>query len=304
MFFYHVTGKVHGVFGYITIDQPEIKFKDYYRYRAYYCGLCCAVRDRYGQLGRISLSYDMTFLALLRDAVYDSDTRRSEFRCIAHPVKKRMRLENDFISYAADMNLYMAYLKCLDDWNDDRNVIKKLYSLLLSRRIKKIEKRYPEKTKSIKEHMSELDVYEKSGSDDFEGAAGCFGRVVSDIFAYGGIWNEGLARMGFYLGKFIYILDAFDDLKEDEEKGSYNPLVKLSRESDFPGKVKAILMAMISKAAEEFEALPADENMDILRNIIYAGVWKKFDENVQEMCADGVPAGYADATAVEDKTLN
>ena len=266
------------MFGYITIDQPEIKFKDYYRYREYYCGLCCSIKKKYGQTGRLSLDYDMTFLAVLLDGVYDSETAEREFRCIAHPVRKKKRLENDFIDYAADMNLYLAYLKCADDWNDDRKLGQKLYSMILSRCIRKIEERYPLKTDAIKKHLIELDEYEKSDSDDFEGAAGCFGRACAEIFSFGGVWNDKLARMGFYIGKFIYILDAYDDLEEDQKKGRYNPLVKMSRKDDFSGKVRTILMSMISEAAEEFETLPVDENQDILRNIIYAGVWKKFNE--------------------------
>jgi hypothetical protein len=292
--------EVFGVFGYITIDQPDIRFRDYYRYREYYCGLCCTLKRKYGQTGRMSLGYDMTFLAVLLDGVYDSETRREEFRCIAHPFSKRYRLENSFTDYAADMNLYLTYLKCLDDWNDDRNLVRRLYSMILSRRIKKIEKKYPEKTASIRKHLDELSEFEKSGSSDFEGAAGCFGRVSAEVFSYGGIWNDHLARMGFFLGKFIYILDAFDDLEKDRSKGRYNPLDTLSREDDFPGKVKTILMSMISEAADEFETLPVDENMDILRNIIYAGVWKKFNDAVRGMQNGSTAVNDAGTAGGED----
>lgn len=268
--------------GYITVYKPDMKIRDFERYSEYYCGLCRSLRDRYGQLSRFSLGYDMTFLAALIDGVYDSETRRVEFRCAGHPAAKKYKLENSFIDYAADMNIYMTYLKCLDDWHDDRSLSRWLYARILRRKARRVEENYRAKTEAIKKHMAELAVFENENSTDFEGAAGCFGRVAEEVFSYGGIWDNRLSRVGFYLGKYIYLLDAYEDIEDDLKKGSYNPFRELSRDEDFDGKVKEILMSMISECTEEFEMLPVDENMDILRNILYAGVWQRFNETAAE----------------------
>ena len=37
-------------------------------------------------------------------------------------------------------------------------------------------------------------------------------------------WEPYLRKFGFFLGKFIYIMDAYDDLEKDLKNGSYNPL--------------------------------------------------------------------------------
>lgn len=268
--------------GYITVYQPDMKFRDYYRYREYYCGLCRTIGKRYGQTARMSLGYDAAFLAVLLDGVYDSTTESSEFRCPVHPMGKRKALNNAFVDYAADMNLYMVWLKCIDDWQDDRNVGRGIYSWILTRRIRQIEQKYKEKTDNIKKALEDLNSLEKERSSDFEYAAGCYGRVTAEVFRFGGLWDDGLAEMGFYLGKYIYLLDAYEDLEKDLKKNRYNPFFEMSKEEDFHDQVRKILMSMISKSAEEFELLPVDENMDILRNILYAGAWNRFEEIFRE----------------------
>ena len=281
--------------GYITVYQPDLKFRDFYRYREYYCGLCRALGRKYRQSGRLSLSYDMSFLAILLDAVYDAPTEAVEFRCPLHPFRKKRARQNVFVDYAADMNLYMTGLKCLDDWRDDRNLIRGGFAVLLSGRMKRIEAAYPDKIGVIREAMEDLRRCEQAQSTDFESAAGCFGRVSAELFRYGGLWDEQMARMGFYLGKYIYLLDAYDDLEEDLRKKRYNPLREISKEENYGIRIREILLTMISKSAEEFELLPADENLEILRNILYAGAWNSFEEAVRRKKTDPGP-GRQDET--------
>ena len=264
--------------GYITLYKPDLKFRDYYRYREYYCGLCRALGKQYGQSSRFTLGYDMTFLAILLDGVYDGPSEEPDFRCPLHPFEKRRARQNQFLDYVADMNLYMAGLKCRDDWQDDRNLLRGFFALLLSRRMKRIEQKYSEKTSRIKAALNELSRFEKEQSTDFEGAAGCFGRAAAELFRFGDIWDDTMAGLGFYLGKFIYLLDAYEDLEEDLKKHRYNPFYQSGSEEDFDDRIREILGTMISRSADEFEMLPVDENLEILRNILYAGAWKRYEE--------------------------
>ncbi len=271
------------MFGYVNIDQPEMKFKDFYKYRAYYCGLCHALKNRHGQISRLTVGYDMTFLAVLLDGLYDSETTRTEFRCPLHPFMKRVRLSNEFLDYASSMGLYLAWLKCEDDWKDERKLRSRMYGSMIYGKVLKIEKEYPDKTEDIRKHMEELAALEAEGSEDFERVAGCFGRVTEEIFSYrDDMWNQYLRRMGFFMGKFIYLLDAHLDLEEDRKKGLYNPLLKLCERDDYQETIHNILMIMISEAAASFERLPIDENMDILRNILYSGVWVKYRKELSD----------------------
>jgi hypothetical protein len=106
------------MFGYVTVNKPEMKVKDYERYRMYYCGVCHALRNTDGAMGQMSLTYDSTFAAVLLTALYEPDTKMKEATCMVHPVGKKKYLENEVIQYIADMNLILTYYKCLDDWED------------------------------------------------------------------------------------------------------------------------------------------------------------------------------------------
>ncbi len=266
------------MFGYVNINQPEIRFKDFYRFRSYYCGMCRELKHRHGLFGRISLTYDMTFLIVLLSGLYDCDTKLESFRCFLHPLKKRNSRINEFSSYAADMNLLLTYYKCADDWDDEKKLTSKIYGKLIARKARKVMEAYPEKAEIIAKNLKEQLEYEKTGEMDIDTVSGYFGRVLEEIFDYRqDIWSPYLRRLGFFLGKYVYIMDAYDDIQEDLEKGCYNPLSEMYNKDGFDEKVKDILAMMISETARAFEMLPVDENIEILRNIIYSGVWKRYE---------------------------
>lgn len=109
------------MFGYVVADQGSLNQIQLARYRACYCGLCRAIERRHGQLSRLSLTYDMTFLVLLLDSLYEPQRDDSAARCVAHPVRKQGQRISKYTDYAADMNVALAYYNCLDDWADDRS---------------------------------------------------------------------------------------------------------------------------------------------------------------------------------------
>ncbi len=266
------------MFGYVTINKLEIKFKDYYKFRSYYCGVCRCLKKEYGNTGRIALGYDMTFLAVLLSGLYDGDTETKSFRCIAHPFRKRVMRSSEFTAYAADMNLLLTYYKCIDDWRDERKLTRLVYAKLIYRKAGRAAAKYPEKSKVIKDCLLTQSRLEAENEKDFDTAAGCFGSILAEIFAYrDDVWQTELRRMGFFLGKFIYLLDAYEDVFEDADNGRYNPFIGICGEEGFDDKAEQILRLMISESADAFEMLPIDENMDILRNIIYSGVWRAFE---------------------------
>ena len=100
---------------------------------------------------------------------------------------------------------------------------------------------------------------------------------MSELFLYKeDEWKQTLSRMGFFLGKYIYIIDAYEDIEKDLKKGNYNPFSEIYQNEGFDDFVNQILTMMISECAREFEELPIIEDVDILRNILYSGVWAKF----------------------------
>lgn len=267
------------MFGYVVVNKPELKIREFEDYRAYYCGLCKTLKARAGIRGQISLSYDMTFLAVLLSLLYEPEEKECQSRCIVHPLSKHRMKQNLMIDYVADMNLLLTSYKCKDDVTDEKNVAKACYGVLLNGVVKGIQAKYERQAKQIEKCLMELATLEKDKIYDIDKLSACFGHLLEEIFVVKqDEWEPYLRKIGFYIGKFVYIMDAYDDLEKDKKKACYNPFVEKEKEPDFDKWVKQLLVMVATEFAREFEKLPIVENADILRNIIYAGVWTRYEE--------------------------
>lgn len=267
------------MFGYVTVNKPELKIKEYYRYKGYYCGLCKILKAKHGRVGQLTLTYDMTFLVILLTSLYEPKTEFKEERCLAHPSKKHPALWNEITEYAADMNIALTYHNFLDDWKDEKSVKGYFGSQLFRNKYKRIEEKYPRQCKVIEETLQKLQQYEAQNSMQVDEVAGCFGELMAELFIYQkDEWEETLRKIGFYLGKFIYIMDAYEDVWEDKKNQSYNPFVELSGSSEFEESCRQMLVMMLAECSNQMEKLPLVKEVEILRNIIYAGVWSKYDK--------------------------
>ncbi len=265
------------MFGYVTVCEPELKMKDFRRYKAYYCGLCQTLKERYGSLGQLTLTYDMTFAIILLTSLYEKEVESESHRCKVHPVKKQNMLRNEFSEYAADMNLILAYYHLKDDWQDEKKAGALLGMKALRKRAEKAVKQYPRQSKVIQRELKALARLEAEDSQDLDATAGCFGRLMEELFIYKkDMWEESLRAMGFYLGKFIYLMDAYEDLEQDLKDGNYNPLKELRHAEDYEKRCGDILQMMMAECSVAFEKLPCLVDADILRNILYAGVWTRY----------------------------
>lgn len=266
------------MFGYITVNQPELKIKHYNRYRSYYCGLCQALGERYGRIGQATLTYDMTFLVILLTGLYETPGTTQEHRCIAHPAKKHTMFRNACSDYAADMNILLAYHNCMDDWFDDKNLVKLSTAKLLEKKYNSLEQTYPRQVRAMESYIRNVHKSEKANLDDLDQVSGYTGKLLGELFVWKeDEWSGVLRRMGFFLGKFIYLMDAYDDLNRDEKKRHYNPWSFYKDRPDFQEYCKSVLTMMMAECAGEFERLPILLDAEILRNILYSGIWTKYD---------------------------
>ncbi|MDF2540490.1 MAG: hypothetical protein K0S47_208 [Herbinix sp.] len=265
------------MFGYVNICKPELKVKEFYKYKAYYCGLCKTLKDRYGRLGQMTLTYDMTFLIVLLTSLYESEVKREQHRCLVHPVKKHDMLVNEITEYAADMNIALSYHHFLDDWKDDKSIAGLAGSKALNSAYKKMAKKYPRQCSEISRCIKQLQDSEKKKEENLDAVSRSFGELMADLFVYReDRWENTLRNLGFYLGKYIYLMDAYDDLEKDIKNESYNPLKTFSRKEGYEEDYKNILIMMMAECTAEFEKLPCIQDIDILRNILYEGVWMKY----------------------------
>ena len=268
------------MFGYINVNGSQLSEENKAVYQSYYCGLCRRLKEFCGKKGQVLLNYDMTFLVVLLTGLYEPETTCDEFTCMIHPMKKRTERDNEIEEYAAQMNVLLAYFNLIDDWKDDRDYTKKTIASLFEKDYLRVKENYPRQTAAVEHYIEKLSEYEREKQSNIDLAAGVTGEMLGEIFAWKqDEWYDELKTLGFYLGKFIYLMDAYEDFGKDEKKDSYNPLryLKVEDEKEFETLCRLMMTSMMSECAKSFERLPILLHVDILRNILYSGVWSKYE---------------------------
>ena len=268
------------MFGYININQEIMTDENRRAYQAYYCGLCRKLKTNCGAKGQMLLNYDMTFLVVLLTGLYELTNEESDMTCALHPTKKRIVWMNEATDYAADMNLILAYHNLIDDWKDEKAYTKKAFARMLDKDYRRIIVKYPRQVAAIQEFMRKTEETERCRETNLDAVAGLTGEMLGEVFCWReDEWAEELRTLGFYLGKFIYIMDSYEDYDSDLRKNEYNPLVYVKPESseDMDTFCKLLLTSMMSECAKSFERLPVLLHADILRNVLYSGVWSKYE---------------------------
>lgn len=265
--------------GVMTVRQPELKFREFDRYRGVYCGLCRAIGKRCGAACRLALSFEMTFIALLLTSLYEPETQSDTRRCPLHPVKKRLMLSNEAIDYCADLSALVSYYDLRDGWEDEKKVFRLAASELLKRAAQRAGERWPRQKEAIVSYVDKLHEVEARNEQNLDAAANLTGEMLAELFVMKqDVYERDLRALGFSLGKFIYLCDCYEDIERDVKKQNYNPLIARSGEAEFAERSEEMLSLIMSDAARAFERLPLIEDAEIMRNILYSGIWMRFEQ--------------------------
>lgn len=264
------------MFGYVIANWKELTKEQQSRYGAVYCGICRAIRQQSGNVARLGLSYDMAFLALLLMSLYEPDEVCGKNPCLLHPIHRRSWVDNEYIRYAADMNVALSYYNCLDDWQDDHKHGAHIMALDLQKKLPDIEGRYPRQCAAIRAAIARLNQLEQEGCPNPDEPAGAFGELMAALLVYReDLWQEDLSQLGFALGRFIYLLDACLDYDRDKRKGKYNPFLAMGQEKNWSLWEEYLVLAM-ARCTDGFEKLPLVQDKALLDNILYSGVWVNY----------------------------
>lgn len=259
------------MFGNIVTNPKLLDDKQKMYYKECYCGLCKELQDKYKNISRITLNYDMTFLIVVLNEVYNEENVKLECRCFTHPIKKHSYIKGKFTEYVADMNILLSYYNMIDDWKDDKNIISASYAKLLKKGFIKVTKKYPKKSKIVAESIENLNKIETKNILNPDLPAKCCGKLFGEVFApYNDKWTKRLRDFGESIGRFIYILDACIDLKKDIKHKKYNPLVTTSKDV-----FDDMLNLLLSDCIEKYKELNISN--EIVENILYSGIWTKYE---------------------------
>lgn len=284
------------MFGYVNVLRDDLKVRDYMNFRAYYCGLCRAIGKSFSQAARLGLSYDMTFLAVLLSALSDSPSEYKTGPCLTHPVSKRCSVVNDpAVDYAANASVILYYSKMKDDWHDEHSLVALMGIIAYAGSYKKASRKYPELSEKIKSLLKDLSCLEEQGSNDIDLAADCFAKITGELFSpdFIGENKRPAAWLGYNIGRWIYVIDAFSDMEKDLKKKSYNPFLVGFDGNDMEGYKKQLaknlsvsLTFTLENAVSGFDLMKIYKNEEILKNVLYLSLKTKQDEILGATASD------------------
>lgn len=266
------------MFGYVTINRDALPARQQARWKSHYCGLCHVLGRDWGQSGRMTLSYDMTFLAMLLNALYEpEESLQTQARCIARPWRKETIAYSAATEYAAEMNIAYAYFQARDDSADDHSARGRALAHMLKGRYARVRAKHPAICAQVEASIATLSALEREKTELIDLPVNAMGQLFGTVFAWReDFWHELLFRLGSAIGRFVYLCDAYEDREKDEKKGLYNPLSVYASRPDYEEFVHRILTMTIAEGAEAFELLPLGEDAEILRNVLYSGIWSRY----------------------------
>jgi hypothetical protein len=271
------------MFGYIRPLKEELKVREYEDFKACYCALCHALKTEYGSFSRNILNYDFTFLAML--LWHENEKPDREYaRCIASPFRKKtFCMQSRALRVCAGYSVILAWWKLRDSVADEsffRSLRDRIASILLKKAYKKAALTYASFEKAVRTGMDALRLLESTGSDSLDACADKFAAVTSALAAEADNHEKqrALSQLLYHTGRFIYIIDACEDLEEDCKKGRFNAVAgrygitggKLPE--DVKETIRTTLLHSCSLISAAFELLPPNPWLAVLRNIIYLGM--------------------------------
>lgn len=268
------------MFGYVTPDKGEMKVREYECYRAVYCGLCMQLKADYGFVSRMLLNYDLVTVALLADGISGEKGSPCMKRCMANPLHRRcMHAGTQGLRLAAASLVLLSWYKLADDLEDEpfaRRFASGTLRFLLCRAHKKAAAAQSELDRLLAEQTVCQQTLEQAGCANPDEAAEPTGRMTAAILEKCAVRPEDahiLSRMGLFLGKILYWLDAAEDYDKDKEKGRYNVFLRMGLD-----RAAAIEQATLQcrlaagEVARCYNLLRLERNRPILDNIIFLGL--------------------------------
>ena len=259
------------MFGYIVPLTGELKVRELNVYRAYYCGLCKALKSEYRKTA--VLNFDSVFLYLLADGLRGEAGETQMEKCALHPVKRRPAIVTPAAGYAADINILMAYYSAEDHVRDGRRGMR-FARMFLKKAYAKAKARHENVVRTADETIAELVKLEQEHSPNTDAAADSYARLLGTVMTDADVLQSHiLYDLGYSLGRWIYLIDAAEDWEEDVKRDNYNVYAcKYGRPDDaVRGQIEQSLYYTLAQAAEALSRLELKRNRELLENIIYLG---------------------------------
>lgn len=274
------------MFGYVTINKPELKIKEYEAYKGIYCTLCKEMGKEYGFLSRFLLSYDGAFYVMYKLGLSQDKINVSNSRCSFNPCKKCMKItcENNIYKIACAITVILAYFKLVDNLHDSSFLKKLILYILLPyfTFIKnKAKKKYPDIFSIVDKGMQQQFALEKEECASPDKSAHPTADILSQLFSIdeAGENKENAKQFGYQLGRVVYFLDAFDDYEKDIKENTFNPFKNCDNIVEI--STHTINMS-IGALTETFEKQTFSNFSAVIENIIFDGLNLQLDRVIKK----------------------
>ena len=278
--------------GYVEAFKSELKLREFEIYRGYYCGLCKTLGSEYGQIYRKGLSYDMAFLAIFLESLELDEDELNHGRCLVHPITKVPLVHNQAVTYASDMMIILAYNKLLDDIKDGEKAAfsKKFFDKAYA----KACGRQKDASGRIEKRLDAFYKLEDNQCDSPDKMAEAFSQVMRVVFVSYFDHDTDTSRIAgefaLNLGKWIYIVDAIDDMEKDIKEASYNPFILMHQGEIDSTKItksrqeaELMLYSYLQNAMKAYDLLEIKKNKGILDNILFLGLRHQSDQAIRKV---------------------
>lgn len=264
--------------GYVRAYKPELKFREYDVYKGVYCTLCKTLLRRYTPIGQLFLSYDATFFAILLFSVSNTCPAMHPSRCCFNPIKRCYSCgKGEILDFCADVSVILFYYKLADDLHD-RGAFKKLLAVLLfpaawcmHRKAARLQPRAESIVSALSQKQAELekdpccalDVAAQPSADGL--------RQLAALFE----GQDAFCRLVYLLGRFVYLIDAVDDVQNDIKTGNFNPLkaLYLREPNEFNDRVLEMLNLNIGEMLRCYDEISFKRYDEIVYNVLFNGLY-------------------------------
>lgn len=272
------------MFGYLDIDKGTIEQGQRGLWQTFMCGLCVSTKALYGNFPRAFITNDINFFNVLFHSATQTDVEIENKTCFSHPLKKRTILKTTPLTDAlASANVLLTYWNIYDDVLDDNSLMKRTALRSFNKSYAKAKAALPQTDEMLAAMYSELQSLEKSGCTSIDKVAHSFAVLTQQfcVQMLGDAASEHLQTLCYNLGKWIYLIDALDDIEKDLKSGSYNVFAlsyNIGGKDDVAknlDEIQFLMYASLNRIAQAYNDLNLTKYACILKNVLFEGIRNK-----------------------------
>lgn len=284
------------MFGYVIPDKMNMFVKDFYTYKAYYCGLCKRIGKDCGQFMRLSTNYDMVFLDMICHQALEIQPIFNKEACILSPKKKMVVKGDELTDKIVDINTLLMYYKLVDDKEDSKkhDLVKDFARVaVVESKYKKAKQRFPELDKLFCDEYARLRKMEKEFNASLDAYADPFANMLRECIKtlLQDKCNQYYEDLFYNIGRWVYFIDAIDDIDKDFKNKEFNPFfvgyTYKSNDEFFADKLDDLtflLKSCYNSVNQAYKNIKINFNEGVITNILWYGLMMRTEDVLGRKC--------------------